>query len=56
MVLTDCELKETWVIFGLQNDFVCKMVWLAIIRQVEVTFRNCDLLVLIDHDYLQRGL
>ena len=56
MVITDCELEEAWVVFGLQDDLICKMVRLTVISQVEVTFRDCDLLVLIDHDYLQSGL
>ena len=56
MVITDSELEQAWVVFGLQDDLICKMVRLTVISQVEVTFRDCDLLILIDHDYLQSGL
>ena len=52
MIVTGRELEEAWVVFGLKDDLICKMVRLAVICQVEVTFRDCDLLVLIDHDYL----
>ena len=56
MVVTDSELEQAWVVFCLQDDLICKMVRLTVISQVEVTFRDCDLLILIDHDYLQSGL
>ena len=56
MIFTTCKLEEAWVIFSLKDDLICKMVRLAIVCQVKVTFRDSDLLVLIDHDYLQCGL
>ena len=52
MIVTNSELEESWVVLGLQDDLICKMVRLAVIGQVKVTFRDSDLLVLIDHDYL----
>ena len=56
MIVTNSELEEAWIIFSLQDDLICKMVRLAVICQVKVTFRDCNLLVLIDHYYLQSGL
>ena len=53
MIVTNSELEEAWVVFRLQDDLICKMVWLTVVRQVKVTFRDYDFLVLIDHDYLQ---
>ena len=52
MIITNSELEEARVVLCLQDDLICKMVRLAVVSQVKVTFRNCDLLVLIDHDYL----
>ena len=52
MIVANSELEETWVVLCLQDDLICKIVWLAVIGQVKVTFRDSDLLVLIDHDYL----
>ena len=52
MIVTNSELEEARVIFGLQDDLICKMVWLTVVSQVKVTFRDSDFLVLIDHDYL----
>ena len=56
MIITNSELEEAWIIFRLQDDLICKMVRLAVVRQVKVTFRDCDFLILIDHYYLQSGL
>ena len=52
MIVTNSELEEARVVLGLQDDLICKMVRLTVIGQVKVTFRDSDLLVLIDHYYL----
>ena len=47
MIVTNSELEEAWIIFRLQDDLICKMVWLTVVRQIEVRLSNDNLPTLI---------